>query len=244
MKHRTKITTRLAAVAGLALTAASANAAAVDTEVTSGPNNPSTTTDELAYAGDVSSTDLLHGITGTTLGAFKDGDAANLNDGLHGTNDSDVLPFSNALAESAWTADTGTSREFVIGAGANGAGYDISGIQSIAAWSDAGFMNQKYEIYLRSLGGSYGLYATVDYQPANATEEGGATKVNVTDDIGLLGSGIDAIRFDFLDTVSNDVGGGVYREIDVFGIATVPEPSSTALLGLGGLALIGRRRRG
>ena len=61
MKHRTKITTRLAAVAGLALTAASANAAAVFTEVTSGPNNPSTNTDELAYAGDVSSTDLLHG---------------------------------------------------------------------------------------------------------------------------------------------------------------------------------------
>ena len=242
MKHRTKITTRLAAVAGLALTAASANAAAVFTEVTSGPNNPSTTTDELAYASDVSSTDLLHGITGTTLGAFNDG-AANLNNGVHGTNDSNVGAFSNALGESAWTADSGTSREFVLGDGANAKGYDISEIQSIAAWSDAGFMNQKYEIYLRSLGGSYALYATVDYQPANATDEGGATKVNVTDDIGLLGSGIDAIRFDFLDTVSNDVGGIVFSEIDVFGIATVPEPSSTALLGLGAMAIALRRRR-
>ena len=243
MKHRTKITTLLAAVAGLALSVAPANAAAVFTEVTSGPNNPSTTTDELAYAGDVSSTDLLHGITGTTLGAFKDGDAANLNNGVHGSTDSDVN-VAGALGESVWTADTGTSREFVIGAGANAKGYDISGVQTIAAWSNAGFMNQKYDIYLRSLGGSYGLYATVDYQPANATDKGGATKVNVTDDIGLLGSGIDAIRFDFLDTVSNNVGGGVYRELDVFGIATVPEPSSTALLGLGGLALILRRRRG
>lgn len=243
MQNKKKFNKHFTVIAGLALTAASANAAAVFTEVTSGPNNPSTTTDELAYAGDVSSTDLLHGITGTTLGAFNDG-AANLNNGVHGTNDADVGAFSNALGESAWTADSGTSREFVLGDGANAKGYDISEIQSIAAWNGAGFMNQKYEIYLRSLGGSYALYATVDYQPANDTDEGGATKVNVTDDIGLLGSGIDAIRFDFLDTVSNNVGGAAYRELDVFGIATVPEPSSTALLGLGGLALIGRRRRG
>lgn len=245
MKNKKKLPKHLTAIAALALAATPANAAAVFAEVTSGPNNPSTTTDELAYAGDVSSTDLLHGITGTTSGtAFKGGDAANLNDGAHGSNDSNVAPFSNALGESAWTADSGSSREFVIGTGVNAKGYDISGIQSIAAWSDAGFINQKYDIYLRSLGGSFGLYATVDYQPANDTDEGGATKVNVTDDIGLLGSGIDAIRFDFLDTVSDDFGGAVYREIDVFGVATVPEPSSAALLGLGGLALTLRRRRG
>ena len=245
MEHRTKIMTRLATVAGMALSVAPVNAAVIIMSVTSGPNNPSTPTDELAYVSDVSSTDLLHGITGITSGtAFAGGDAANLNDGLHGINDSTPpLPLGDAVAEVAWTADSGSSREFVIGDGAYGLGYDISGIQSIAAWNDAGFMNQKYNIFLRSLGGSYGLYATVDYQPALAVGEGGATKVNVTDNTGLLGSGIDAIRFDFLDTVSNDVGGAVYREIDVFGVATVPEPSSTVLLSLGGLAIALRRRR-
>ena len=155
------------------------------------------------------------------------------------------IRVGGAAGESAWTGDSGTSREFVLGGGANGTGFDISGIQSIAAWSDAGFMNQKYEIYLRSLGGSYMLYATVDYQPAAATAEGGATKVNVTDHLGLLGSGVDAIRFDFLDTTSNNAGGAVYREIDVFGAdtAAVPEPSSALFLGLSGLSLLRLRRR-
>ena len=234
--------TRLAAVAGLALSVAPVNAAAVFTTDLSVPNIPSTSTDELVFAGDVSSTDLLQGITGTVSGTFAGGNAANLNNGLGRTIDSSV-DFVGAVGEIAWVGDSGSSIEFVIGSGANGFGYDISGVTSFADWDDAGFMNQKYDIYLRELGGSYTLYTTVDYQPAAVDGEGGATKVNVTDDLGLLGSGIDAIRFDFLDTVSNDVGGIVFSEIDVFGIATVPEPSSTALLGLGAMAIALRRRR-
>ena len=247
MNYTTKISTRLAAIAGLALTASSANAAAIFTTAASGPFTPSTTTDEIAFVGDVSSTDLLHGIVGTG-GPFNGGtDPNNLNNGVPGSTDSNVN-VGGALGESAWTADTGTSREFVIGAGDNGLGYDITEVQSIAAWQGAGFQNQKYEIYLRPLGGSFALYATVDFQPSTSTgantDQGGATKVNVTDDSGLLGSGVDAIRFDFLDTVSNNGGGGVYREIDVLGSSSaVPEPSSAALLGLGGLALIFRRRK-
>ena len=241
MKHRTKITTRLAAVAGLALSVAPANAAAVFTEVTSGPNTPDTLTDELAFAGDVSSIDLLNGLTGTIGGTFAGGNVANLTNGLGRTIDSSV-DLGGAVGEITWVGDSGSSVEFVLGAG-DGLGYDISGVTSFADWDGAGFMNQSYEIYLRELGGSYTLYTTVDYQPAAVVGEGGATKVNVTDDLGLLGSGIDAIRFDFLDTVSNDVGGIVFSEIDVFGIATVPEPSSTALLGLGAMAIALRRRR-
>jgi hypothetical protein len=65
----------------------------------------------------------------------------------------------------------------------------------------------------------------------------------VTDDTGLLASGIDAIRFDILDTVSSNAGGVVMREIDVFGAATpVPEPSAAILLG-GFCALFLLRRR-
>ena len=63
----------------------------------------------------------------------------------------------------------------------------------------------------------------------------------VTDDTGVLASGIEAIKFDFLATDGN--GSSVYREIDVLGSAAVPEPTTTALLGLGGLALILRRRK-
>ncbi len=246
MNNTTKTTTRLAAIAGLALAASSGHAATVFTTDISGPNAvglPQALTDELAFAGDVSSTDLLQGITGTVSGAFTGGTAANLNNGLGRTIDSSV-DVPGSVGEIAWVGDSGSSIEFVIGGGANGLGYDISGVTSFADWADAGFMNQKYEIYLRELGGSYALYTTVNYQPAADNGQGGATKVNVTDDLGLLGSGIDAIRFDFLDTVSLNAGGTVFSEIDVFGTATaVPEPSAAALLGLGGLTLILRRRK-
>jgi hypothetical protein len=49
--------------------------------------------------------------------------------------------------------------------------------------------------------------------------------------------GVQKIRFDFGNTEASGTG---YSEIDVF---AVPEPSTTALLGLGGLALILRRRK-
>ncbi len=232
-----------------ALSATSSNAVVVFGTGASGPFTPSTTTDEIAFAGDVSNTDLLHGVVGTG-GAWNGGtDPNNLNNGVPGSTDSNVN-VGGALGESTWTvAGTGSVREFVIGAGDNGLGYDITEVQTIAAWQGAGFQNQRYEIYLRPLGGAYSLYATVDYQPSTSTaantDQGGATIVKVTDDAGLLDSGIDAIRFNFLDTVSNPAGGGVYRELDVFGSSTVavPEPSSVALLGLGGLALLRRRRK-
>jgi hypothetical protein len=83
---------------------------------------------------------------------------------------------------------------------------------------------------------------TVNFQPfSDATTAGGSTKVNVTDTTGILATGVDAIRFDILDTFSNNAGGVVMREIDVFGTA-VPEPSATLLFGLGGLVLLRRRR--
>jgi len=241
MNNITKITTGLAAIAGLALAVSSTHAATVFTTASSIGDD--TITDELAFAGDVSSTDLLTGKTGTVGGTFAGGTVANLNNGAGRTIDSTVN-IGGGVGEIAWVGNSGSSIEFVIGAG-DGSGYDISGVTSFADWSDSGFVNQKYDIYLRELGGSYALYNTVDYQPAADFVTGGATKVNVTDDLGLLGSGIDAIRFDFLETVSQPNGGTVFSEIDVFGSATVvPEPSTSALLGgLLALGAVMTRRR-
>jgi hypothetical protein len=53
------------------------------------------------------------------------------------------------------------------------------------------------------------------------------------------------IEFDFSELL-NDTDGGTsaaFNAMSITGITTIPEPSSTALLGLGGLALIVRRRR-
>jgi hypothetical protein len=234
----------------LALAMPPAHAAIVFATAQSGPFTPSTTTDEVAFAADVSNSDLLHGIVGTG-GSWMTGTPASpagLNDGLAGGDfDAVGLPSLNGAA---WAMDGNnvSFREFVLGSGANGLGFDITEVQSISAWQGAGFQNQNYTISVRYLGDpSYTPLTTVDFQPSTSTTasnaQGGSAKVNVTDDTGLLASGIDAIRFDILDTVSSNAGGVVMREIDVFGAATpVPEPSAAILLG-GFCALFLLRRR-
>lgn len=243
MKH----SSTLPLVAAAVLAAAPSHAAIVIATAMSGPNAPSTTTDEVTFAADVSSTDLLHGLTGT--GGTWNGAGASPN----GLNDADPGgDFDDegisALGGQAWAADGNnvSFREFNLGLG-SGLGFDITEIQSIASWQGAGFSNQHYTVSVRFVGDAgFTPLTTVDYQPFPAlpANNGGSTKVNVTDNTGVLASGVEAIRFDILDTTSNDGGGTVFAEIDVFGSFTVPEPSAAVLLGLGGLTLLRRRRRG
>ncbi len=206
-----------------AVITASANAAVVVTTAIDGPHTPSTTTDEVAFAADVSNSDLLHGVAGVHAG-WKNANGAQdiyLNDGNPG-GDYDAIGIS-ALIGAAWAkdGDNVSSSEFFLGVG-NGAGYDLTEIQSIAAWQGAGFSNQKYDVSVRYLGAAvFTALLKVDYQPFTTdTTEGGSTKVNVTDDAGVLVGGIEAIKFSILDTASKGAGGAVFREIDVTGAPT------------------------
>ncbi len=56
--------------------------------------------------------------------------------------------------------------------------------------------------------------------------------------IGL--TNVTAVQFSFPSTQNGYVG---YRELDVLGTASTPEPASLGLLGLGGLSFLARRRR-
>ena len=227
--------------AALVLATTSAHAAVVFNTVTNGPVGPTSPTDELAYAGDISGSDLLHGLVGVTGGAgfgANGSSPAGLNDGINGGDYEDLgLP---ALVGAAWPSTTSTI-EYDLGVG-TGDGYDITEIQSISAWQDLGLSNQNFNVLVKYLGDAgFTALTTVIYQPFNTG--GGSNKVNVTDDTGVLASGIEAIKFEFLAT-DGHAAGSVYREIDVIGTGTaVPEPSSAALLGLGGLALLRRRRK-
>ena len=180
------------------------------------PAEESSTT-QLAYAGDVSSSDLLHGLTATTTGwNFSSGATpANLNDGSHGTSYDDVGGAS--VATIAWTT-VGATAEYNLGTGANGLGFNLTSIQSIADWNSAAFGNQAYTVEVKPMGGSYTTLATVDYQPLTSA---GTTKVTLTDPSGVLASGIEFIKFT-ANSVNGGSNGGVFtfREIDVFGVDT------------------------
>ena len=207
----------LAALAALALAAATSSATAtlIQTRVSS--------TTELAYAADVSSSDLLTGLTPVTTGwnTANSATTAQLNDGIHG------ITFASAgnKVQGAWTT-VGATAIYNLGTGTGGLGYNLTSIQTIAAWVNVGFGNQAYTVDVKLKGAaSYTTLATVDYEPLNnATPANniGATKVTLTDSTGVLASGVEYIRF-----TANSVNAGanagafVFREIDVFGAPTV-----------------------
>lgn len=135
----------------------------------------------------------------------------------------------------------------------NTLGYDITGITTYAGHNENGsaLANQQYLLEYSLVGDasftSLGVQTHAPFNNAD-TDAAAATQLILTDDTGTIASGVDAIRLTFQDhgfTNGNAaIDGTVYREVDVFGSATaVPEPSSAALLGLGGLALILRRKR-
>jgi hypothetical protein len=80
-------------------------------------------------------------------------------------------------------------------------------------------------VYVSLIGDTtFTLLTTVNFQPFTAAG-GAATKVNIVDSTpgAFIARGIDAIRFNILDTTSSTSGGVVMREIDVFGSAAIPE---------------------
>ena len=181
-------------------------------------------TRELAFRNDVSAQDLLHGLTAATTGWNLSSGAspARLNDGVYGTSYDDV--GDPAVATIAWTT-AGATATYDLGLGTHGAGWNITAIQTIAAWNSAAFGNQAYTVHVKLKGAAeFTKIAEVDYQPL---KEVGATKVRLANEGGVLASGVELIRFtaDHVNNVAHR-GAFTFREIDVFGVETTP--SATA----------------
>jgi len=246
MKTKNNLTTSTAAFAGLLLAAGSAQATVTFFNSYSGTAAEVNSSTELAYQADSSNTDLINNqapsanspLTTGTSNTWRTSNGANLselNDGIHGRS----FATAGSTVEGAWPHPV-ASVTYTIGLGANSLGFNITSLQSIAAWNGVGFGNQAWTMAVQLAGGgSFVDVATVNYQPL-AVAAAGATKVNLSN---LNITGIQAIRFNTISVNGGtNAGAFVWRELDVTGISTVPEPSSVLLLGLGGLALLRRRR--
>lgn len=173
--------------------------------------------EEFSYTNDVSDTDLLHGLKPVTSGWKLENEAHpnELTDGIHGARFNEV---PGDPAQGAWTT-VGATAEYNLGTGATGLGYDITSIQSIAAWAGAGFGNQSWTVEVKPVGGDYRILHTVNYHPLTSQpiDGGGATKVILTGKSGVLASGIESIKFTASHVAGSVDNAFVWRELDVFG---------------------------
>ena len=213
-------TTPLVALGAIIL---AGNASAVTIVASSQSGNAYTVSSNDLLQTQLASTSNSLSINGVENGAIG-GTVGNLTNGSFGT----------ANAGGAHVIDGG-SITFTLDTSINTFGYDLSGIDTYAGWNDSGRDNQKYTVSYSTVSspGTFITIASINDSPAIAP----LNKIAITD-IGATGVG--AIRFTF-DSPQENNGVG-YKELDVFGTASVPEPSAALLGGLGILALLRRRR--
>lgn len=172
---------------------------------------------ELAYAGDVSASDLLHGLTPATTGwNFRNhASPLKLTDGIHGAT---FAAVPGDKVQGAWTT-VGATAEYQLGKGPAGRGYDITSIQSIAAWNSAGFGNQAWTIEVKPVGSPWLALANVDCQALDTQPltGGGSSKVTLTRASGPLATGIEAVRVTAEPVAGSVNHAFVWRELDVIG---------------------------
>lgn len=216
----------------------------------------STDPNDATILGAVDGADL--GAAGAASGAAGFfGGAGDLNDGgitpgLSGPGNSSLY-LPNSFGAGTQLPETYT---IALDVATNPLGYDVSSVETFAGWTENGpqLGNQRYtlSVSLVAAPGTFTPVGTFEYIPfADNTSTGGSvTHMTVSDDgAGLIGMGVHSVRFEFLDHgfsgPNTAVDGTLYYETDINGTPTaaVPEPSSTALLGLAGLAMMLRRRK-
>lgn len=130
-------------------------------------------------------------------------------------------------------------------------GYDISGIDVMSLWTND-YVNQRYSVEVATV--SEPAFAAL-FGPVVATTSttngpniGSSLMSSIREDFtNVLASGVTAVRFNF-ETQPSPAGQphhAAYREVDIYGVASVPEPATVSFLLLGaGLAAVRRRRAG
>jgi hypothetical protein len=178
--------------------------------------------DPMAYAGLVSSSDLINGLAPSTFTGWQPsfGQSANLTNGTYGANHV-ISDISWAETDPVAVYDFATPQR-------------IGEIRTFASWDDPNLITQDYSVYVKHAGNTEfdaTPIATASLTPAASAQ---ATMVTITDSTGSLASDVIGIKF----AVSAIASGPqpAFREFDV--VASVPEPSTIVLLSAGMLSLL------
>jgi hypothetical protein len=230
-----------AAMAGLSIATSAYGAVIITNTSNSTPNAEGLT---------ASATDLVNQGQSTLASPYTSSTAPNFGAGT--VNDGQAAVSVNDAAF-YWTSESDfpATLVFNFNVGVNTLGYNITQINSLAGWqggSTQTYANQKFTVEYSVVGSAtYTLLTSVDYSPFTSTSSSTAaySQSAITDGTGVLATGVDSLRFVYSDpTVSGGTNRGtVIQEIDVLGVATVPEPSVAVFGLLSVLSVLGIRRR-
>lgn len=119
-------------------------------------------------------------------------------------------------------------------------GYNLTQIEAMSLWTND-YVNQHYSVSVTTISNPTftGLINDVIADTMNG-QAASSLKSVITDSSGILASHVTGIQFEF-ETGSNGTM-AAYKEIDVFGYAAVPEPT-TCLLVLFGCSTLALRSR-
>jgi hypothetical protein len=241
-KNGNKNASITAALTGLALAAASSQAAVVQTIQVDDSNT--------AFDAGVSTS--LSTLATVSASAPTGGSVTGLSDGVGAEDLANSMWFNGLNASSATITCTLDQA------------YNITSITSLTGWNGGYFGSQIFTLSIET--GSSGIYnqllnplasnpvgsgnfGTTPYTPPGVApfptvaDAGFSVLTTITDDSGIIASNVTGVRFEFFDPYPSigSLNGTVIRELSITGTA-IPEPS-VAILGLiGSLGLMRRRR--
>ncbi|MCA9248736.1 MAG: PEP-CTERM sorting domain-containing protein, partial [Planctomycetales bacterium] len=178
--------------------------------------------------------------TGTWAHEGSSADPALLTNGsAHFSTDVQGSPSYQSNKATIVTPDNNATVTFNLDTTTKINGYEITRIDFFHGWQDNGRDGFQFTIEYSLIDSpSFVTFgSTANSDPAS---DYGITRV--TDSLGVIATGVDALRF---TTFGIDNGYGGLAEIDVIGSAlyVAPEPSTALMLGVGLIGLVARRRR-